>query len=95
MTHVILDEADTDRILKLLYNGTRPTRIHTLVCSCGRFADLRASECAWNGWQLLPYARCPWCLGHRRALVFPDLQPQLARERFETLMRALGAGRDN
>jgi hypothetical protein len=59
---VILDELDADRLLRVLYNGTRPVRVHTLVCLCGAIADLRQDERAWNGWQILPTAKCPTCI---------------------------------
>ena len=57
-----LDECEADRLLRLLYNGIRPSKVHTLVCLCGAIADLRLSKKAWNGWQVLPTAKCPCCL---------------------------------
>ena len=76
-TRVILDELDADRLLRMLYNGTRPAKVHTLVCLCGAIGDLRVSEQAWNGWQILPTAKCPACIekpkkenGHERQRLF-------------------------
>jgi hypothetical protein len=83
----VLDEHDVDTLLRVLYNGTRPTRVHTLVCGCGALADLRVSTKAWNGWQVLPHAKCPKCLAATSAaLYFEELYPQLARERFDREM---------
>lgn len=65
-TIVILDEVDTDKLLRLLYNGERPVRVHTLICLCGAVADLRESVKAWNGWQILPTAKCPACIETRQ-----------------------------
>lgn len=84
---VIIDELDVDKLLRYLYNGRRPDRIHTLICSCGAIADLRTSPKAWNGWQELPYAKCPGCLLQPPAL-FNEMQLQPAHQRFlETLSR--------
>ena len=59
---IVLDEQDTDRLLRILYNGKRPSKVHTLACACSVIADLRLSPRAWNGWQVLPTAKCPTCL---------------------------------
>jgi hypothetical protein len=95
MPLVILDEHDTDRLLRLLYHGTRPARVHTLVCACGRYADLRACESAWNGWQVLPFARCPVCVSGRMAALFPEMPHEATQARFRDLLAALGAGGAN
>lgn len=79
---VILDEADADRILRILYNGSRPVHVHTLVCLCGAIADLRENPSAWDGWQLLPNAKCPACLALHQATLIEQLVPAQARERF-------------
>jgi hypothetical protein len=82
MTRIILDEHDADTLLRILYNGTRPARVHTLICLCSARADLRVSSCAWNGWQILPHPKCPECLAkHRAALIYAP-SPELAREEF-------------
>ena len=61
-SRVILDEEDASQLLRILYNGKRPARVHTLICLCGNIADLRKNPKAWNGWQILPTAKCPECL---------------------------------
>jgi len=83
---VILDEHDADRLLRILYNGTRPARVHTLICLCGAIADLRMNVCAWNGWQVLPHAKCPTCRALASAASTEELQLELARERFLNLV---------
>jgi hypothetical protein len=90
MIRVILDELDADRLLRMLYNGTRPARVHTLVCLCGSTADLRESPSAWNGWQILPNAVCPACRAFRAAAPDVEHYPACAEERF---LGMLGKGR--
>lgn len=92
MTRIILDEHDADRLLRILYNGTRPKRIHTLVCLCGAIADLRVSPCAWNGWQILPHAMCPHCKSMERARLVYAPWSVAAREQF---LRSLEGGETN
>jgi hypothetical protein len=90
-TYVILDAADTDRLLQVLYKGARPLRVHTLICGCGAIADLRRSPSAWDHWQIFPSALCPGC----RALdQLPGIQetPELARQRFLMLVEQLTKG---
>jgi hypothetical protein len=82
MITIILDEHDADKLLRVLYNGTRPARVHTLVCLCGTIADLRQDPRAWNGWQILPPAKCPACQMLTNAASIEERYPQLARERF-------------
>jgi hypothetical protein len=87
-TYVILDAADTDKLLQVLYKGMRPLRIHLLVCACGAIGDLWVSRDAWNSWQIFPHPKCPAC----RALEqLPGIQetPELARERFLILIEQL------
>jgi hypothetical protein len=92
MITVILDEPDVDRLLRALYHGTRPRHVHTLICACGALADLRDSETAWIGWQVLPWAICPGCLEKERLLLI-RWQPSFpARQRF---LDELRARRDN
>ena len=79
---IVLDEQDADRILRILYNGTRPSRVHTLICLCGQLADLRESPGAWNGWQILPHALCPLCLAEGKANGIEELYPSQAYEQF-------------
>src|SRR5689334_8495068 len=86
MIKIILDEHDADRLLRILYNGTRPAHVHTLICSCGAIADLRVSKCAWNGWQILPHPRCPACLTAESASLVYAPSPDEARERFLQLV---------
>jgi hypothetical protein len=84
-TTIVLDELDADRILRFLYNGHRPERVHTLICLCGTLADLRESPKAWNGWRILPNAVCPECLAAgntRKAAEIADLYPSRAYEIF-------------
>jgi hypothetical protein len=89
----VLDEHDADVLLRILYNGTRPLRVHTLICFCGNLADLRVSEAAWNGWQLLPHAECPACRAGNQVSVIEDGYPERARERFLALIDQLSRGR--
>lgn len=79
---VELDEEDADRILRILYNGSRPKRVHTLICLCGAIADLRDHESAWDGWQVLPHAVCPTCLAESHAEAIDELYPSQAYEIF-------------
>lgn len=90
MITIILDEHDANALLRILYNGTRPGRVHTLICSCGAIADLRVSACAWNGWQLLPHARCPRCVELGPSVDMAERNPAGARERFFQLVEKLG-----
>jgi hypothetical protein len=80
-TRIVLDEQDADQLLRMLYNGRRPVRVHTLICLCGAIADLRASPKAWNGWQVIPNARCPRCLEAPSVEAAP-LYPTRALARF-------------
>jgi hypothetical protein len=87
MIRVILDEHDTDTLLRTLYKGMRPLLVHTLICACGAIGDLRVSAAAWDGWQVFPHAKCPACLalGH---LPNPPM-PTRARESFLKLVEEL------
>jgi len=78
---ILLDEEDVDRLLKLLYHGQRPARVHTLICGCSAQADLRRNPKAWNGWQILPFAKCPDCL-KTPPPADGEAYPSLARARF-------------
>lgn len=92
MIKVILDEHDADRLLLILYNGTRPPRVHTLACLCGAHADLRVSPCAWDGWQVLPNAKCPACLALTNVSLVEQAYPERARERFLEMIRIISSG---
>lgn len=84
-TWVVLDELDADRILRRLYNGRRPEKIHILICLCGAMGDLWQSPRAWNGWRVLPNAVCPACLANESLCKLEDvarLYPSLAHKRF-------------
>jgi hypothetical protein len=84
-TMIVLDEGDCDRLLRFLYNGRRPEKVHTLICLCGAIADLRESPKAWNGWRILPNAMCPECLAAgnaRKAEEIADLYPSEAYDRY-------------
>ena len=101
-TTIVLDEDDADRLLRMLYNGRRPARVHTLICFCGRIADLREDECAWNGWQILPHAKCPDCLAKVNSEAVEEIAltyPSLAYERFllqlEKILLQTARERDN
>jgi hypothetical protein len=83
MIKVILDADDCDALLRCLYHGARPVRVHTLLCGCGAQADLRKSPHAWNGWRVLPAPMCPHCM----ARLFP--YPHEARARFLALLERL------
>ena len=82
---IVLDEEDVDRILRRMYNGKRPEKIHVLICLCGTIGDLWKSPKAWNGWRVLPNAMCPDCLADEniaKAREIADLYPSQAYERF-------------
>ncbi|HJS17316.1 MAG TPA: hypothetical protein VJ785_01110 [Anaerolineales bacterium] len=79
---VVLDEHDVDRILRILYNGTRPSQLHVLVCGCGTLADLHESPKAWDRWQVLPHALCPECLEKEAATPPEHDYPDEAWARF-------------
>jgi hypothetical protein len=84
MTEFILSVEDVDRLLRLLYNGTRPRRVHTLICNCGKQATLTNGDAAWLGWQILPNPKCPSCVdgepytGPARERFLVDLAERLA-----------------
>lgn len=59
---VILFYSDVDRILRVLYEGSRPRGVQFLICSCGAVANLTQSDAQAIGWQLLPTPLCPRCL---------------------------------
>ena len=87
MITVILDAEDADKLLRVLYNGRRPLRVHTLLCACGALADLRVSACAWTGWQVLPTAKCPVCIERTRAGICTEHgYPVRAQVRFVKLV---------
>jgi hypothetical protein len=79
---VFLISEDVDRILRILYHGSRPTRIHFLICSCGRVAQLTQSDADAIGWQILPNPRCPDC-------VAGETYQGPARERYIQLVNKL------
>ena len=79
---IVLDEQDADRLLRVLYNGTRPKHVHTLICLCGAIADLRDHQSAWDGWQILPHAKCPTCLAETQAAAIEELYPSQAYDQF-------------
>ena len=83
MVKIMMGIDDADRLLRLLYHGTRPPRVHLLVCACGRSANLTEGDAAWLGWQVLPHPVCPGCLAGEP---YPGAQ---ARERFIQLVDAL------
>ena len=82
MIRVLHDENDAWNLLRVLYNGRRPARVHTLICLCGALADLRESPKAWNGWQILPHAKCPACLATTQAAEIAEMYPSHAFQRF-------------
>lgn len=77
-----LFDGEVDRILRILYDGTRPPRIEFLICSCGASASLRFGDAQAIGWQILPHAACPACVAK-----IPYLGP--ARKRFIDLVDKL------
>jgi hypothetical protein len=83
---VFLFLSDVDRILRILYHGSRPPHVKYLLCSCGRIANLTTGDAEAIGWQILPHAKCPFCL-------HPKLyQGNDARERFLRLVASLAPG---
>jgi len=91
---IVLDEEDAEKLLRRMYNGKRPERIHILICLCGAWADLRKSPKAWNGWRVLPNAACPDCLSRQnvqKAREIAELYPSQAYDRF---FAGPGAGPD-
>jgi hypothetical protein len=89
ITRVVIDERDADRLLRTLYND-KPHQVHILICLCGATADLYVSSRAWNGWQVLPTAKCPVCLEKAwcAAVLMEDYDGP-AREKFFLRMREL------
>jgi 2-keto-3-deoxy-galactonokinase len=88
---IVMSEKDADTLIRQLYKGERPKHAHTLVCGCGEVADLRQDPAAWDGWRVLPTAKCPACLDLLAAqLVQWTLQPMQARARFLALVEAIG-----
>lgn len=81
---VIIHVEDVDRLLRILYHGTRPPMVKLLVCGCGRNANLTESDAGWLGWQVLPYVQCPACL------LREPYKGAEARERFIKLVEELG-----
>lgn len=83
MTSIIITEiGDVERLLRVLYHGSRPPGVHLLNCNCGRSANLTDGDAAWLGWQVLPHAMCPDC-------VAPEPYEGAARERFLELVNEL------
>jgi hypothetical protein len=82
---VILHVEDMDRLLKLLYHGTRPPLVRIFVCGCGRSVNLTRQDAQTFGWQLLPHVECPWCLAK------VPYEGAEARERFLKLVDVLCA----
>jgi hypothetical protein len=82
MNDFIFFVEDVDRILRLLYSGTRPRGVQILICSCGRHANLATGDAAWLGWQILPNPKCPPCVAGE-----PYQGP--ARERYMALVNQL------
>lgn len=88
--NVIVEEADADKLLRILYNGRRPKRVHTLVCACGAIADLRQDPRAWNGWVVLPHPKCPTCrIAGQPVVTFQPEFPMRALVRFVHLVDLL------
>jgi hypothetical protein len=59
----VLFPTDVDRILRILYHGSRPPGVRYLICGCGRVANLTQSDADAMGWRILPSPQCPVC-GH-------------------------------
>lgn len=68
MTQIQLDERDFSKLMTVLLHGVRRNpRRQVLVCACGRRSDsLECNPKAWNGWQIVPFAKCPCCLEPRK-----------------------------
>jgi len=82
MTTVIYLIEDLDRILRILYHGSRPAGVQYLICSCGRVANLTNGDADAIGWRVLPHPLCPGCVAGE-----PYQGP--ARERFIKLVNEL------
>lgn len=85
-TFVVLEEKDVDRVLRILYKGSRPAGIRMLNCSCGRSASLDDGDIAWLGWQVLPHPVCPYCQQ-------PSAYQGPARDRYMQMVEQLTGGR--
>lgn len=85
MVKIMMDVSDVERLLRLIYHGTRPPHVRLLICGCGRSANLTEGDAAWLGWQVLPHPMCPSCLDPE---MYPGAQ---ARERFIQLVDTLVA----
>jgi hypothetical protein len=83
----ILFLSDVDRILRILYEGSRPPGVKFLICSCGRHANLEMGDAQAIGWQILPHPACPTCIAHE-----PYQGP--ARDRFIELVDRLTTGKE-
>ena len=59
---VFLISSDVDRILRILYHGSRPPGVKYLICSCGRVVSLINNDADVLGWQILPHVMCPRCV---------------------------------
>ena len=58
-----LSEVEAGKLLRLLVNGPKPAKMFVLVCACGaRTEHARRNPRAWDGWQTVPFAKCPCCL---------------------------------
>lgn len=57
-----ISELETGKLLRVLVNGIKPARVYVLICGCSAWADIRKNPKAWNGWQIVPFAKCPACL---------------------------------
>jgi hypothetical protein len=86
---IVVSEIDADKLIRTLYKGRRPAHVHTLICACGALADLRKDPDAWDGWRVLPTAKCPACLT-KRQLVEWNLIPHQARVLFLELIENIG-----
>lgn len=80
---VIMSLEDVERILCMLYQGSRPPRVRYLVCGCGRVANFEIGDAQAIGWQLLPNVLCPRCC------VCPPYEGPEARERYLALVEKL------
>ena len=58
-TTILPQTGDIERLLRILYKGTRPPLVRIFVCGCGRSVNLTRQDAQTFGWQLLPHVECP------------------------------------
>jgi hypothetical protein len=87
-TSIIAQPGDLERLVRLLYKGSRPPLVRIFVCGCGRSAGFTGDEADALGWQILPFVQCPACIERE------PYQGAEARDRFIKLVDLLIDGKE-